>query len=97
VISTGGGIVENTENIEIMKKNGILFYLKAQPATLFERIKESAQRPMLFGRNPKERLEQLLEKREQLYKLADFEIDTDKKELLEIANEVLEKYEQYNG
>ena len=28
VISTGGGIVENIENINLLKKNSIIFYLK---------------------------------------------------------------------
>ncbi len=96
VISTGGGIVEKTENIDTMKKNGVLFYLKAHPKTLLERIKDSTHRPMLFGHDPMERINQLMEKREQLYKMADYEIQTDRRELLDIANEILEKYNNDN-
>ena len=96
VIATGGGIVEKTENIDIMKKNGVLFYLKAKPQTLFERIKNSTHRPMLFHKDPMERINQLIKKREQLYEMADFEIDTEDKELLEIVNEIVKKYDQSN-
>ena len=34
-----------------------------------------------------------MKKREPYYKMADFEIDTDKKELIEIVREIIEKYE----
>ena len=93
VISTGGGIVENIENVDLLKKNGVIFYLKASLDELFERVKKTSHRPLLKNANPKQRLKELIDKREPFYKLADFEIDTEKKELMEIVKEILKDYE----
>lgn len=93
IIATGGGIVENVENINLLKKNGVIFYLKASADTLFERVKKTTHRPLLKHPNPKERIKELIKKREPFYKMADFEIDTDKKELIEIVREIIENYE----
>ncbi len=93
VISTGGGIVENIENINLLKKNSIIFYLSAKIDTLYERVRKTSNRPLLQHSNPKERIKELVKKREPFYKMADFEIDTDNKDLLQIVQEILEKYE----
>lgn len=96
IISTGGGIVENPNNLEMLKQNGIIFYLKASADELFSRVSKSElkNRPMLNHPNPKQNLEDLITKREPLYKTADFEIDTENKDLEKIVNEIIKKYEQ---
>ena len=93
VISTGGGIVENIENIKLLKKNGVIFYLSAKIDTLYERVSKTNNRPLLKHPNPKERIKELVKKREPYYKMADFEINTDNKDLVQIVQEILEKYE----
>ena len=93
VISTGGGIVENIENINLLKKNGVVFYLSAKTDTLYERVRKATNRPLLKHPNPKERIKELVKKREPFYKMADFEINTDNKDLLQIVQEILDKYE----
>lgn len=93
VISTGGGVVENPENLELLRKNGVIFYLNAAPEELYERVKKTNDRPLLKHENPKHRLKELVLKREPFYKLADFEINTEKKDLLQIVEEILAKYD----
>lgn len=93
VISTGGGIVENIENLNLLKKNSVIFYLSAKIDTLYERVRKTTNRPLLKHPNPKERIKELVTKREPFYKKADFEINTDNKELIEIVQEIIEKYE----
>lgn len=93
VISTGGGIVENIENINLLKKNGVVFYLSAKIDTLYERVRKATNRPLLKHPNPKERIKELVQKREPFYKMADFEVDTDNKDLVQIVQEILDKYE----
>lgn len=93
VIATGGGIVENVENLELLKKNGVLFYLSASPQELYKRVRTTTHRPLLKGENPEQRIKDLLKRREPFYKKADFEVSTEKKELLVIVNEIIEKYE----
>lgn len=94
VISTGGGVVENIENINLLKKNGVIFYLSASAKELYDRVKKTSHRPLLQKENPERILKELIKKREPFYKMADFEINTEKKDLVQIVDEILEKYEQ---
>ncbi|MDD3150869.1 MAG: shikimate kinase [Candidatus Gastranaerophilales bacterium] len=94
VISTGGGIVENPENMQNLRKNGIIVYLEAGPKELYERIKGDNNRPLLKN-NPKDTLKNLFEKRSPLYKQADIIVNTEHKESYEIINEIIEKYKNY--
>ena len=50
VISTGGGVVEKIENMLEMKKNGILFYLKASPKTLYGTSQKEYNTPHALSR-----------------------------------------------
>ena len=93
VIATGGGIVENIENLNILRKNSVIFYLSASAKSLYERVRTTTHRPLLQRENPQKVIEDLLKKREPLYKMADFEINTENKELLQIVQEIIEKYE----
>lgn len=48
VVSTGGGVVTQYQNIEIMQKKGILIYLEINVETAQQRMKSSVQeRPLL--------------------------------------------------
>lgn len=90
VIATGGGAVEKSENMVTMKENGLLIYLKASVDELFERVKTCADRPMLNADNPKERMRELMVRREPYYLQADHIVNTEKKELNDIVNEIIE-------
>jgi shikimate kinase len=94
IISTGGGCVENRENLENLKKNSVIFYLKANPEELYDRIKDDSTRPLLKNSNPVETLKQLLKKREPFYNQADEIIDTEGKQPDKIVNEIIEKYKK---
>lgn len=93
VIATGGGVVENLENLRLLQQKSVIFYLGATIDNLYDRVRKTTHRPLLKHPNPKERLKELLKKREPYYKKADFEIKTDNKELIEIVEEIIEKYE----
>lgn len=93
VIATGGGVVENQDNLELLRKNGVIFYLSAPANKLYERVKKTSHRPLLQKENPQKILEELLQRREPFYKTADFEITTENKSILEVVQEIIEKYE----
>ena len=95
VISTGGGFVENTDNINLLKDNSVLFYLLATPQELYDRIKDDTSRPLLKNSSPLETLKVLLDKRESKYRLADEMIITSNKPIDEIVKEITEKYSKY--
>lgn len=89
VISTGGGAVQNEENLKILKENSTVIYLKTSPEVLFERIKTDTSRPLLQNENPLKTLRELLKKREPQYQKADIIVITDDKTINEIVNEIL--------
>jgi shikimate kinase len=85
IVSLGGGTIANNKNIEILKKTGIIIYLKLSAATVYKRIKNKRDRPVLFSdlaeNFTKEdlliRITELIDKRKIFYEQSDFIIDTD--------------------
>jgi shikimate kinase len=49
VIDTGGGAILRAQNVEVLKKNGTLFWLAASVGTIKKRIGGDNQRPSLTG------------------------------------------------
>jgi len=76
VISTGGGIVLNPENVCLLQENGILIGLAAAPEVIFERLKNKRNRPLLAKGNMKEQIVTLLEERRGAYDVAEYTVDT---------------------
>jgi shikimate kinase len=90
IVSCGGGVVVRPENIEYMKKNGRVFYLKTSPETVYNRVKDSTNRPILNGNMNVEYIAGLMEKRRALYEgAADVTITTDGKSVDEITDEII--------
>lgn len=92
IISCGGGVILNEENIKSLKKNGILIWLKATPEELYNRLSHDKSRPLLKDDFTIEHLSKTLNLRLSLYESSnDIEIDTDKKTVEEICNEIIKK------
>lgn len=90
VVSCGGGVVLREENIEIMKGQGSIVLLTASPQTIYERVKNSTDRPVLNGNMNVEYISSLMEKRRARYEAAaDITVATDKKTVEEICQEIL--------
>jgi len=79
IIDTGGGVIERPENIESLKINSRIFWLRASVDAIVSRIQEGTQRPALTdGKTFTEEVAEVLERRIPKYKsAAQFEIDTD--------------------
>ena len=92
IVSCGGGVPLRQENVEVMTKSGTIILLSASPETIFERVRDSHDRPILEKNKSVSYIEELLERRRPWYeKAADVEIVTDGKEISNIAREILEK------
>lgn len=91
IISTGGGVVLRQENMDILRKKGIIICLKAKPETILKRTSNNTGRPLLQVENPIERIKELLNFREPFYEKADIIIDTEDKTPLQIAEEIIDK------
>jgi len=68
VISTGGGVILSQKNRKILRKHGQVIYLKASMEILLQRLENCQNRPLMQSDNPKERMMQLMNEREHLYK-----------------------------
>ncbi len=90
VIATGGGIVINPKNLEMLKRGNFVVYLSSTIEQLFKRTMNSKSRPLLEQSSNREKtIRDLVSKRESLYQeVADVVIDTTGKKLYAIINEI---------
>jgi shikimate kinase len=74
VLAPGGGVVLDQENVRNLREHGLIIWLRADPATLAERLKrdQSSQefRPSLTGADPVTEMARVLAEREPLYRVA---------------------------
>ncbi len=79
IIATGGGVVTQEVNRNLLKHKGRVIYLSASVDLLWSRLRFCKNRPLLETENPKERLQQLYEQRDPLYReVADLVVDVGK-------------------
>ncbi|NIM05318.1 MAG: shikimate kinase [Armatimonadetes bacterium] len=90
VIDTGGGVIERPENIEALRENGCIIWLKASVDTIISRIQGDTQRPSLTGgKTFTEEVTEVLARRTPAYQqAAQHEIDTDQLTPEEIADKI---------
>lgn len=89
IVSCGGGTILKEENRKLMKKSGEVVFLSASPETIYERVKNGKNRPLLNGHMNVEYIRGLMEKRMPSYQQAKtMEIITDGKPPQKIAEEI---------
>ncbi len=91
IISTGGGAVMREENMAVLRENGVLVYLRAEPRTLLRRTSGNSDRPLLNCPDPLARISELLELRKARYEMADIIVDTDEMVPGAVAGEILKR------
>lgn len=92
VISCGGGTPLREVNVAEMKKNGKVILLTAEPETIFERVKDSHDRPVIEKNKNLSFITELMEERRPKYEAAaDIIIHTDHKNEDQICEEIIAK------
>ena len=92
IVSCGGGAILREANILKMRENGVVIYLSATPETIYKRVCNSTNRPLLNGNMNVEYITQLMEKRLPRYEhAADIVIDVNDKEKSDIVVEILQR------
>lgn len=92
VISCGGGVPLRERNVVEMKKNGKVVLLTAKPETIYERVKDAHNRPLIENNKNVGFIADLMEKRREKYEAAaDIIIETDNKSTLEICEELVSR------
>ncbi|WP_240050820.1 shikimate kinase [Metabacillus litoralis] len=90
IITTGGGIVINSENRDWMKNNGQVVLLNADLDTIYERVHKDPNRPIASKKNKAELID-LYQSRVEFYKDCTFIVETAHKNIDEIVNEISER------
>jgi len=90
VISCGGGIILRDENITYLKKLGKIVLLECSAKTIYERIKNCDNRPILNKNMSISYIENMLESRFERYtQFADLIINVENKSVNDIAKEII--------
>jgi len=98
VISTGGGIVLNPKNLDLLGANGILVLLRSRPEVIFKRVqKRAGQRPLLQKPDPLSEIKRLLAEREPFYQRADITLDTSDMKLEDVVQQIKRKVLEIEG
>jgi len=92
IISTGGGIVLNPDNIRLLSEGGLVVCLQASVDEILRRVQHDTTRPLLQTPDRRARIEALLVTRAPLYAAIPFQIQTDGRTIEEIATEILATY-----
>jgi shikimate kinase len=95
VIASGGGAIVDPENRRRFRAAGVVVWLRAPTDVLVARVGDGATRPLLAG-DPEAALARLGAARQDAYSTsADAVVDTDGREIDEVADAVLEAFSEY--
>ena len=90
VLATGGGAILASENREWLQQRGTVVYLSASADQLYKRTRRDRNRPLLQTDNPRQRIVELLEIRDPLYReTADITLDTDGHSVRWVVDQIL--------
>ncbi|MBF0505727.1 MAG: shikimate kinase [Nitrospirae bacterium] len=89
VLSTGGGAVLRADNMDALRKNGVIICLAASPETILRRTGACKNRPLLQVDNPLQKIKELYEFRKPYYEKADIIIHTDDMSPAQVAEKII--------
>jgi shikimate kinase len=94
VLATGGGVVLDPENVEVLRENGVIIWLTAEADTIQSRLEadrpRDAFRPSLTGGDSVNEVLEVLKFREPLYRAAaQVIIDTTNESIPQVVQEIL--------
>ncbi len=76
VVATGGGVVLRESNRKILEDVGLVILLTAAPTEIMRRTDQTDYRPLLAGPEREQKIQAMLEEREQYYKNCEIRVDT---------------------
>ena len=94
IIATGGGVVLNPENIDNLKKNGVVFNLSASLETILSRTGAIAKRPLIRNSTAEE-IESRMKARQPYYDNNHFKIEVDGLGPMQICTLIVKSYKSF--
>jgi shikimate kinase len=89
VLATGGGAFMDARTREAIAQSGISVWLRADPATLMQRIARRNNRPLLRTADPAAQVDRLLASREPTYARADLIVDSSERPHDEVVSALI--------
>ena len=91
VVATGGGVVQDPENMKRLKQDAFTVWLQVDPDTVMARTRGGQGRPLLQEPDPRQRILELMAQRESLYRAhADLAVDTAASSPEEVVGRIVE-------
>jgi len=97
VIVPGGGWAAQPGQLDAVKGNSLVIYLRCQTATAVKRSEQGEARPLLAGVDPLQWMRSLLEERESFYLQAHQQVNTENTPAEAVAAEVMALARQHGG
>ncbi len=101
VISLGGGALNDERTFRLVRRSGMVVYLKSTPENILQRVKHTNKRPLLKIDEDTDReaallqrIRELLQQREPVYAQADIVVQRDGLEAEKVAEIIFEKINQ---
>jgi len=95
VVATGGGAIVNPQNLQTLKRCGVVISLTADTKTVLARTGKGDTRPLLQGSDRVERIRQLMKQREPFYAQADFIVDTSKLRIKQVVQAIVDRLQAF--
>ena len=95
IIALGGGAFINKEVRDSILKNAVSIWLDADLNDLNKRIKWTVKRPLLNTKNKQKKINELYDKRKNIYKMANHRINCDNLSKENIVEKIITYYEAY--
>jgi shikimate kinase len=94
VLATGGGVVLNPENRKHLTARGWVIYLYCSPEQQYHRTARDRNRPLLQTADPLQRLKDLTNERDPLYRqVADLVVSTEKRAAAAVVRDIRKRLE----
>ena len=93
LISTGGGLPINPENMASLKTHSLVVCLWASPEKIWERVRHQSHRPLLHDPDPLAKIRNLLNVREPFYRQADVLVNTELRSVKEVAQQIVHQFQ----
>ncbi len=95
VIACGGGIVLNKINIDRLKQNSRVVYLKAAPQVILKRVAGNEERPLLKTPDRLRQIKELLSYRKPFYeRVADITINTSRLDVAAVSEQIIDRLKE---
>ena len=94
VIAAGGGLIVDAGNLASLRQHALIVCLWASPETIWQRVCNQTNRPLLQDPDPLGKIQRLLAERKSAYLQADILVNTEQRSAREVAQHVIHEFRQ---